>query len=43
MEELRRILASLRGYCEVEQLPHTIINEAELSPSVIDRLRENLQ
>lgn len=42
MEELRRILASLRQYCEAERLPHTVINEIEFSPSVLDGLIEDL-
>ena len=42
IEELRQILATLRGYCEAEKLPHTIINETEFSPSIVDELISDL-
>ncbi|MBI5117262.1 iron-containing alcohol dehydrogenase [Candidatus Poribacteria bacterium] len=40
--ELQEILLTLSRYCRSEQLPHTIIDEADLSPSTVNALISDL-
>ena len=40
--ELREILSTLADYCHKEKLPHTIIFEMEMTPSLIDDLISDL-
>ncbi len=40
--ELREILLTLADYCEKEDLPHTIINEADLTENGIERVISDL-
>ncbi len=41
-EELKKVLATLADYCRAETLPPTIIDEFELSPTVINELVSDL-
>ncbi len=42
IEELKRILLTLAEYCRNENLPHTIIYDAEITPAVVDELVSDL-
>ncbi len=42
IDELRGTLLTLADYCRKEKLPYTIINECELSPSIVDELISDL-
>jgi glycerol-1-phosphate dehydrogenase [NAD(P)+] len=43
MAELRHILMSLPDYCRAENLPHTIIDETDFSPTLVDALTAGLR
>ena len=42
IDELRQILLTLADYCRKENLPHTIINETEITPAVVSNMTSDL-